>query len=205
MTQPATEATRHIRSFIAVGLPEPARAAIARVIDQLRGVGDVRWVTPEQLHVTLKFLGDATPAQLAETATGLREKANAFSRFVVELGWLEAFPNLARPRVVWLGAAGGASELTALAAAVEACCVSSGFPHEDRSFRAHLTLGRIRSPRDLTALAGRLRSLPPVPLPPVPVAEILLMESDLQPTGAVYRVRERIALAGQESSARDDT
>jgi 2'-5' RNA ligase len=196
---------RPIRSFIAVALPEPARAAVRQVIDGLRGVGDVRWVTPEQLHLTLKFLGNATPAQAAELAGRLREIANIFSRFVVEFEGLGAFPNPARPRVVWLGVARGASELAALAAAVEEGCVSSGFPREERSFRAHLTLGRVRSPRDLAALSGRLRSLAAVPVPPVPVEEFLLMESRLLPAGAVYRVRERFPLAGQESGGEDDT
>src|SRR6185369_9070162 len=104
---------RPIRSFVAIPVPEAAREAIGRAVAPLRGVGDVRWVPPEQYHLTLKFLGDATPEQLGETAAGLAETANIFSHFVVEFTWIGAFPRLERPRVVWLGMGAGATELTA--------------------------------------------------------------------------------------------
>jgi 2'-5' RNA ligase len=190
-----------IRSFVAVEVPEASRGALDQILAGLRGTGDVRWVTRDQYHLTLKFMGNASHAQLEAVAGELATIAKIRLQFMLELSGLGGFPRLERPRVVWLGVSAGAAELVELAGAVDASCATSGFAREGRPFRPHLTLGRVRSPRDLAALAARLRSPEASGLDPFLVRELLLVESDLRPGGAVYSVRGRFPLAEQESRA----
>lgn len=198
-------ADRPIRCFIAVTFSLEVVEAVTRVIDHLRVAGDVRWVSPEQIHVTLKFLGSALPADLERAGEEAQKIANACSPFMVELEGLGVFPTLTRPRVVWLGVGAGAEQLCALARGVETACAAAGFAREKRGFHPHLTLGRVRSPRDAAALTARLRDETPERIGTADVTEFLLMESDLRPQGAVYTVRERFALKRQESPGAEGT
>jgi 2'-5' RNA ligase len=171
--------------------------AVGALTEGLRGIGDVRWVRAEQYHLTLKFLGDASPEQLEQLAAGLRELSKISSSFVIQLEGVGAFPRMERPRTIWLRVSAGEAPLAALAGEVEAAGVAAGFPREARPFSAHLTLGRVRSTRDLRALAERLRGAAGGPVPPFAVEELLLMESQLRPDGPRYTVRERCRLAGE--------
>lgn len=183
-----------IRSFIAVPIPSEVREAVAAALEPLRGAGDVRWVRPEQYHLTLKFLGDATPAQLDKVAAGLHSIANTFSPFVIQLAGVGAFPRVERPSTLWVGIAAGAEGLAALAGAVERVCEAAGFPREARPFRAHLTVGRVRSNKEIKALIERLRATKAEALPPFSAGEVVLMESDLRPGGPIHTLRERCRL-----------
>lgn len=193
------DSERPIRSFIAIGLPDPAAAAVTRLIGSLRGPGDIRWVTPDQYHLTLKFLGNATSDQLAAVSRELERISNECSSFVLQLTGIGAFPRLDRPRVIWLGIATGQETLVRVATEVDERCVAAGFARESRTPHPHLTLGRVRSSRGLADVTRRLREAQVAPPAAFPAEEILLMESQLRPTGAVYTVRGRFPLRGQES------
>jgi 2'-5' RNA ligase len=183
------DATR-IRAFFAIELDAAARRAAGSRLDALRGRpgGDrVRWVREENLHVTLRFLGgidpDAVPALLREVA---RETAG-LAPFALRLGAVQIFPSIRRPRVVALEVI-PPEPLSALAAAVERGVGAAGFPPEDRPFRSHLTLGRLRpggSPPDVTVpdtpLAETLR-----------VTEAVLFQSELHRSGARYTPLARV-------------
>ncbi len=195
-----------MRTFFALELGAAARLAAADVVRALRarpGGEGVRWVRPETLHVTLRFLGETPSAALGALVRLVAGQASALPPFTLGLGGVRAFPSPRRPRVVALHVAPEAP-VVALAAAVEAGAVAAGFSAEPRPFRAHVTLGRIdlRGRSDSRAEQTRARaarglsldSLASPPPSPFEVREIVLLESRPGPDGSVYTPLERIAL-----------
>lgn len=158
-------------------------AEIERLRPHARGVG---WVAPENLHLTLKFLGGVEPARLPAIAAALAQVAGRGAPFELALHGLGAFPSATRPRVFWAGVSAGAPALDALAAQVEAALVGLGFPPEDRPFSAHVTLGRVREPRRDPSLATALDGAASLALGAFVVEGLALMRSDLSPRGARY-------------------
>jgi 2'-5' RNA ligase len=139
-------AARPIRSFVAIEVEEPARAAIVEYLDDLRRrVEHVAWTRPENLHVTLKFLGGVTPVRLVALAGVLAELAAAQPPFTVTYAGVGAFPSVARPQVLWVGA--DAAELASIAAAVDAASGLVEVEREHRPYHPHITLGRVRDAR----------------------------------------------------------
>lgn len=138
-----------VRAFVALGMSGGIIDAAARFIgeiQQVAGADSMRWTRRARLHLTLRFLGDdADCDRLARLKAGLAEIAAAFPRFHVEGRGAGAFPNLARPRVFWIGLAG--ASLADLAARVEAAAMRAGFAPDPRAFTAHLTIGRLRDGR----------------------------------------------------------
>lgn len=188
--------TERIRSFIAVPLPEEVRRAVGMTIEELRGFGaDVGWVRPENLHLTLRFLGEQGERELDRVREALAEATAEASPFTVSLQGLGAFPLRGTPRVIWVGVAEGADQLSALQAAVEAALAQRGFRPEERAFHPHLTIGRVRGTRGIQALAGALRD--EQLFGEAEVAVVHLMCSDLHPGGARYSVLGGFALGGR--------
>jgi 2'-5' RNA ligase len=177
-----------IRAFFAVELGDSARRAAAAAARRLRegpGGDGVRWVRPEALHVTLRFLGDIDPARVAPLASGAERELAGLRPFSLRLGPLELLPSPRRPRVVALGLEPEA-KLAELAAAVERAVVAEGFAPEARPFRAHLTLGRVRD-REAPAVAGVA-----VPAEEFAVEEVVLFRSELSPGGSRYTPLARV-------------
>ncbi len=194
MPQPTDKTDKPIRSFIAIALPESLRTAISNAIRPLRGVGDVRWVPEEQYHLTLKFLGDTLPSDLEEIGRDIEGVAKNRLQFVVELEGLGAFPGRERVQVIWIGITAGTENLIALAGEVDDACARRGKEREGRPFRPHLTVGRVRSSRDLRSLGERIRGLEVGKPGGFVVEDVLLMESHLLPSGARHAVRGRFPL-----------
>ncbi len=145
---------------------------------------DVAWVAPDNVHLTLKFLGGVEAARLDAVAGALAGAVAGCRPFDLTVRGLGAFPTPARPRVLWAGADEGAALAATLARRVDDALVALGFPAESRAFSAHVTLGRVRAPRSnprlVEALAGgaafgRQR-----------VDRLALMRSELSPRGARY-------------------
>jgi len=190
-----------IRSFIAIELPDEIRHALAEVQKHLRrDVAGVRWVEPGSIHLTLKFLGDIPAEQIqpiVAAAMGAVQDEPPVSLGVSGLG---AFPNPRRPRVIWVGIEGDVARLGRLQARLEEALEPLGFPRDERAFRPHLTVGRVKEPRrppDLT------RALADVTVPrcnSFDVREILLYKSDLRPTGAIYTKLQHLPFAGSAGS-----
>jgi 2'-5' RNA ligase len=182
-----------IRAFFAVDLaPRARRAAAVAAAELSDGAAGVRWVREEAYHVTLRFLGQVDRAAAPGLAEAVAHAVSDQAPFSVRLGAVRLFPSLRRPRAVVLDLE-PEGPLARLAAAVEAGVVGSGLPAQERPFRSHLTLGRIR---------GRERPvLPSVAESGVelPVAEVVLFESQLRREGARYIPLERIALGGSVS------
>ncbi len=183
-----------LRLFFGIELGDAARSEALRLVEELAadaGGDGVRWVRPEALHVTLRFLG-ATPAErVGEIVDHVRRESADCAPFELRLGALDAFPNPRRPRVVVLELTPEAP-LVALADAVERGAVAAGFAPETRRFRGHVTLGRARNPR--RPRAPRLHgACEPAPFP---VDAFVLFQSRLSSQGARYTPLERIALQG---------
>ena len=175
-----------IRAFLGVGLPEAQRQALNGYLEARRAAEDgLRWVSPDNLHLTLRFLGAVKPELVERLTEGLRELR--FASFEVRLGALGTFGRGAAVRVLWLGLAAGAAELAGLAGQVEEACVRSGAAPEARPYNPHLTLARARDRKGV-----ELAELPPAPaVPGWRVAEMALYRSRLGPGGAVHSVLER--------------
>lgn len=172
-----------IRAFIAAVPPEEVLDRMAAFVARLRPLAPYKWVGRAQLHLTLRFLGETSPEQLERTAEALgrAEMGNAFE---VGLNRAGGFPNLTRPRAIWLGGEVGAKELTALAARVEKVAQDSGFPAETKRFNAHLTLARPRN--EETVPPTLLKALETVPVFEWRCDRFFLMKSQLTPTGPIY-------------------
>ncbi len=167
-------------------LGEDVRVRFAEEIARLRGLSrSVAWTVPENLHITLKFLGPIEITQRALVATALARVAVGVPAFTITLRGLGAFPSLTRPRVIWGGVHDGAHALTALADAVERVLMPLGFAAEER-FAPHVTLGRVRQPRRDPALAEALALAATRDFGAVHVDRIALMRSALSPKGARY-------------------
>ncbi len=180
-----------LRSFIAIELPAELQQAIARATAGLQADLPrplVRWVAPHNIHLTLKFLGDVSPANLERLADVLRNEAEAHAGFRAAVGGLGVFPNPRRPRVIWIGFDAPAG-LARLQRGVEAACARLGYPAEGRGFSPHLTLGRVAQ-TVTSAETERIRQALQVTqigaLGEFPVEAIHIFKSDLQPGGSVY-------------------
>jgi len=179
-----------VRTFIAVDLPSKVKAQISEIIGQLRPLGaTVGWVRPEGLHLTLKFLGEIPQEQLATVSSAVQAGATTIAPFSFVLAELGGFPDLQRPRVLWIGVPEGHQSLKQLQESIEEQLVGQGFPREQRDFSPHLTIGRVKSPHGLQPL---LAKLPGVSFrsDPIPVSAVKLMRSQLKPTGAEYSTLE---------------
>lgn len=191
-----------MRCFVAVGLDEPARAAVAAEVERLRPLCPaVAWVPPANLHLTLRFLGERTEEELPAVVEALEEAGRAAAPFTLVLHGLGAFPGLEHPRILWVGVAEGALEVRRLQAGVEAALDARGFGREARPWHAHLTVGRVFDVRRWRreagpALRGEVAALGTRRLAALPVDRIALVRSDLHPTGARYRELHAVNLGG---------
>lgn len=174
-----------MRTFLAVPLPLAAQAHLESFYDAARRNGaGVTWVSPRNMHVTLRFLGETPKARLDDLEPVFREKLSRFDAVRVSATGWSAFPTPDRPRVFFMPVTQGAEVLARLAACVDEIAVSAGFRPADHSFHPHLTLGRVQKgkkvnfPETLRTFLPELSWL---------VASVEWIESRLTPKGAVYR------------------
>lgn len=180
-----------LRLFVALELPEAVQQALASAWAPLRGSErGVKWVSPEGVHLTLKFLGEVPSDRIPLLEASLASAAQGASPLRLRVGRVGAFPSLTFPRVLWVGLEGDLEMLQRLQEAVEQGMSALGFPPEERPFSPHLTVGRVRDAippqerRRIGQAAGQ------VALPPdlsFGVGHLSLMQSTLTPQGARYR------------------
>ena len=181
-----------IRTFIAIELDESIKDELTSLQERLRAEaprGSVRWVRSGGIHLTLKFLGDVPADQIGEITRALQKSCQGFAPFSLSCGELGCFPNLKRPRVVWVGIQEETGTLAQLQKAIEENVGPLGYPPEKRKFSPHLTIGRVQK----RVGSGDLRRLGEVvgaseigTLGQMEVRSVNLMRSDLRPSGAVY-------------------
>jgi 2'-5' RNA ligase len=182
-----------VRLFVAVDVPEAIKEAIeSQVVGPLRELlPGARWTRPEGRHLTLKFLGNVDDERTDAIAGAVRTAAARHAGFSAIFADVGGFPDLRRPRVLWIGLGAGAEPMAVLAADVQRELEPLGFEPEDRPFRGHLTLARFPKPRIIDPMPEtslRAESFD--------VAEVVLFQSKLHPKGARYPALERFPLSG---------
>jgi 2'-5' RNA ligase len=195
-------AERTIRAFLALDPPEEILREIGRIQDRLRKLihGDLRWVRPEGIHLTLKFFGDISENAVESISAVAGQAAAEAGPFELAIGGMGVFPDPSRPRVVWLGMNGEVARLVTFQQGLERVLGGIGFPPEERPFRPHLTLGRIKSPKGLTGLAEVLEKEKTVTAGSFTASALSLFQSDLKPRGAVYMRLATYPFAGREEA-----
>ena len=191
-----------VRCFIAIDLTSDVRAAIARAQTRVRTAAahaDVRWVDPAQFHLTLKFLGAVPDGRVAAVSAAVEAAVADTSPVGLVAAGLGGFPSLKSARVLWAGIAAGVPALAELAAAIDRALTPLGFPPEGRPFQGHLTIARVRSPRAGRALAAAVEAAGAPAFGSWTASEVVLYESRLKPTGALYTPVSRHPLRGVRS------
>jgi len=184
-----------MRIFVAAPLAPALRDAVGGVRSRLNSAGSaLRWVAPENLHFTLKFLGEIGEAGARRVADAARRVAEGTTRFEIVVAGLGAFPSPRRPQVVWVGVGQGADHLIALARDLDRALHRLKFPVEHRPFQPHLTVARVRRTGPVPDLSGPVHDLEGTVLGAQAVDALLVMESTLNPSGATYRPVETIRL-----------
>lgn len=180
-----------LRAFIAIEIPPEIHQAIEIKTAPIRAKltsSLVRWVPSGNVHLTLKFLGDISPASVEMLSQMLSLEVNQHRAFEMEFGELGAFPNPRRPRVIWIGIQAPAM-LEALQHGIEAASATLGYPDEKRPFSPHLTIGRVRQNVDSAGIQKIRTALEETQVGSLGTAHVTavhLFKSDLKPTGAVY-------------------
>lgn len=187
-----------IRSFIAIELPVSIQNQLDKIIAQLKSplTSAVRWVPAQNIHLTLKFLGDVSPGNMDMLMNILRAEVSLQKIFYISVGELGAFPTPRRPRVLWIGVSAPA-QLMALARLVEGETRKLGYAAEDRPFSPHLTLGRVSqnaSPLQVRQVADTLAGIKVGSLGNAEVREVVLFKSVLTPKGAEYSALLKVPL-----------
>lgn len=176
-----------IRTFIAIDLPEPVQQVLDRFERELKkSDAGVTWVKPDRIHLTLKFLGNVSPEQIPQIQAALQGVSQTVPPFRLQPSGCGAFPSLRQMRVVWVGLRGDDDSLNRLKQGVEAATAPLGFEPEDRPFKAHLTLGRVRGRQRLQVLQEILMANQSFEAEAFDVDEVVLYKSELRPDGALY-------------------
>ncbi len=180
-----------LRVFIAIELSEHVCDAIQKQTTRLRqllGNDLIRWVPTQNMHLTLKFLGDTATSHLDFIKQLLTREANSHQQFTLQLSGLGAFPNSRRPRLLWIGIHAPA-DLASLQKSIESGTTRLGYEQEERTFSPHLSIGRVRQNLNPPEMQKIRTALDTIQLGNIGLARvdfIHLYKSDLQPSGSIY-------------------
>jgi 2'-5' RNA ligase len=177
-----------MRTFVCVSPDDASSAALSRYAERLRVFQGYKWVAPENMHVTLLFLGESEPSQVQRVDSNLERLGN-LRPFRVTVSDVGAFPDLTRPRTIWLGVREGARDMEKLAAKVVQAAKGAGYPAAAQKFKAHLTLARARGDGQMPPELRKI--LDDAPKLSWTCASFTLMKSVLTPKGPIYaKIRE---------------
>lgn len=185
-----------IRTFIAISVPEQVKEKISDLQRKLktRG-GHIKWVRPQSMHLTLKFLGDVEESKIDAIAESVREAVSTQKPFTISVSGTGVFPHPGRPRVLWVGVEQGRETLTLLADNIDRSFTALGFKPEKRKFSAHLTLGRVKSLKNIDDTL-RVMNATEFQGGSFRTEELMVMKSELRPEGAQYTTLHKIKLEG---------
>lgn len=198
---------RRIRTFIAVEMPQRVISRALALISKLRETtDDVSWVRQQQMHLTLKFLGDVPETELPDVCRVVSAAAAGIEPFEITLRGAGAFPRLESPRTLWIGIREGADELRALQGAIDAALHKElGFSHEKRGFRPHLTIGRLkRDTGGRSELADVLREQADYDADLAVVDEVVTFASFLGRAGAAHDALDHAELGVRRPTADEE-
>ena len=183
-----------IRTFICIEIPESVKERIEELQRHLRQIDSrVSWTKPSNIHLTLKFLGDVAPHRIERVRQATERSVISIAPFEIEVGGAGCFPSPRSPRVLWVGLATLPESLKQLQGKLEDELFREGFPRESKRFAPHLTIGRVRDPRNGSRLAEELQARG-FDSEIFQAREIIVMRSELKPTGSVYTPQATISL-----------
>jgi len=180
-----------IRAFIALPLPETVKDALFEASGMLRKTIDARWVKPEAMHLTMKFLGNIDEKNLITVGEGLERISSQHSTFEMKLKSLGAFPSLKKARVIWVGIDTDIIALRKLSASIDDLAANYGIEKEKRPFMAHITLARLREP-SMINLDVRMQEITFI------IDKLHLYKSELTPQGAKYTLLHSSPFKGKQ-------
>jgi len=185
-----------LRLFVAFDTPGPIKHRALSLMDELkRARADVSWEREAKLHCTVKFLGNVEKDRLPALGGIMEQVADGVPPIRIRYGGIGFFPNIKSPKVCWIGVEDPTESLQRLFRNLEGALSKIGFPADDRPFHPHLTLGRIRSPRNTGSLIELAESCTFEP-EEAHITAIALMQSELQPSGSIYTVQKSVPLVG---------
>ncbi|MDP8208342.1 MAG: RNA 2',3'-cyclic phosphodiesterase [Candidatus Electryonea clarkiae] len=174
-----------MRAFIAIELPEDLRIRLAAVKDRLETGGDkIRWVKPENMHLTLKFLGEISEKQAENIGSALNKLAEEYPLTTLEIGGVGVFPRRKNPKVIWAGIKEN-QVIKKLHESIENIVFEEGIEKDKRPFKPHLTIGRVKQMEKTSRLPDLLDEVE-LETVNVPVKHITLFRSKLTPEGPIY-------------------
>ncbi|MGD8990732.1 MAG: RNA 2',3'-cyclic phosphodiesterase [Desulfobacterales bacterium] len=175
------------RAFVALELPESIRASIGAAQKALQSYGFlVKWVRPENIHLTLKFLGNIDANRTDAVVNAMTLAARGRAALHLNASGIGVFPNARRPRVIWIGLGGQVDHLKSLQQTLDAHLADSGFSAEKRPFKGHLTLGRVKGKIAAERMQSALDEFNAFESNGFATNRIILFKSELHPTGAIY-------------------
>ena len=191
---------QRLRVFIAIEVSSDVRARAQKIVQALSpATNDVKWVEPQNLHVTLNFLGDVELLDLPKLCKVMQEAVADVPPFDVQFAGAGAFPSIDRPRTIWLGVKEGAEELRNLQQHLQSALGELGYRGESRLFQPHLTLGRVKGQDPVAAreLALMLDELGDYPGGATDVTDVVLFSSTMERRGPTYEALGDAPLAGK--------
>jgi len=175
------------RVFIAFELSEEARGELSALQSSLKKAGaDVKWVDPANIHLTLRFLGDCGAHMIPSVKSALSDAASSSGPFYIGMEGIGAFPCLSSPKIIWAGVGEGRQESEAFHACISSRLAGLGIPGEERKFSPHITVGRVRSGRNIDPLRKAIEDLPFRASSRTLVDRVVLFSSELSPGGPIY-------------------
>jgi RNA 2',3'-cyclic 3'-phosphodiesterase len=179
--------SKTIRTFIAIEIPGNVIFKIRELQEGIKVYGlKIRWVRSENIHLTLKFLGDVEAVKIGEIAEAISKTVKGYTPISLKAKGVGVFPSIKRPRVLWVGLTGQLEVLLKLQKTLDENLKLLGFPGEKRPFKGHLTMGRIKERIDVKKFGDALMAFRHFESETFTAGQLVLYKSELKPLGAVY-------------------
>ncbi|MBW2604719.1 MAG: RNA 2',3'-cyclic phosphodiesterase [Deltaproteobacteria bacterium] len=188
--------SKTIRTFIAVEIPGSIISKIRELQEGIKVHGfKIRWIRSENIHLTLKFLGDVEAVKISEIAEAISKTAGGYTPISLKAKGVGVFPGIKHPRVLWVGLTGQLESLVRLQRTLDENLQVLGFPGEKRPFKGHLTMGRIKTKIDVKKFGDALMAFRSFESETFTAGQLILYKSELKPSGAVYTKLVRASLS----------
>jgi len=193
-----TDCEKNIRAFLAIEPPEDILQILSRLQEKLKREisGRISWTKPQSQHLTLKFFGDISTKDTKNICSAVENRIASLSPLKLKIEKIGVFPDARRPRVLWCGVTGDGEKLSALQKQLEGDFEGIGFPGEDRPFRSHLTLGRVKESHGFDGISEALTKYKSFAAGVFECRQLILFQSKLLPQGAVYTKLAEFTLKG---------
>jgi RNA 2',3'-cyclic 3'-phosphodiesterase len=198
MSRSNSEKKDIVRTFICIEIPESIKGRIDHLQEALKAIdAQVSWTRPANIHLTLKFLGGVEATRIQRVAKAVERSAAGINRFEIKVTGAGCFPSSRSPRVLWIGFTEVPNTLSRLYSNLEDELAREGFAREKRKFSPHLTIARLRGPKNAAGLAEALIESG-FKAETFKATEVIVMRSDLKPTGSIYTPQATINLEEQD-------